>query len=523
MKQFIEKYAGSLMGTLSGLDRVRFRGTLRWLANEQGMMSFLGTIRVLLKDFKSYAQSVTQGVRETTARMAEQAGCRHEYLFSSQTRKDERAREIACEDGVAGGLICVLDCVEPCWAYHIDKNPGAKKLQLRLGYSKCLHRYFYFLDPVWGFSHVRLQTWFPFTVHVCINGREWLEQDMNRRRMKYIRSENCFPHIANVSRAQELLDAQLKTHWPTALDQLEQMANPARKQLLPLPQLAYYWSVESSEWATDLMFRSPLALAAIYPRLVQHGIQTFSCQDVLRFLGRKTTHSNDPDRYGKFGGEILSHLGNRVEGLRMKHGVDRNSIKMYDKQGSVLRIETTINNPDDFKVFRPKEGDEGGELAWRRLRRGVADMHRRAEVSQAANERYLTALEPVETSTPLQDLVAAITAPVDWQGRQVRGLRPLADEDWQLLKAVSRGDFLLNGFRNRDISAVLFGEKHTPEEQRRLSSKVTRMLRLLRAHQLIKKVAKTHRYVLTERGRSIITPLLQAGQTPSEKLRSLAA
>ena len=441
MRQFIEKHAASVTGSLSGLDRIRFRGTLRWLANAGGMLGFLCTIRVLLKDFKSYAQGVTQGIRQSTTEIAEQAGCRKEYLYSSATRKEERAREIAKQDGVQSGLVCVLDCVEPCWSCHIDKNPETKHLELRMGYSKCLHHYFYFLDPQLGFMHVRLQTWFPLTMHVCINGREWLSRQMDAKRMKYVRRENCFTHIANVRRAQDMMKTQLRTNWPRLLGRLEQTVNPARRRLLPLPQLEYYWSVESSEWATDVMFRSPEALASLYPSLIQHGIQTFSSKDVMRFLGRKTPVSTNC--HGKFAGEVVSDMGRRVEGLRIKHRVNKNSIKMYDKQGSVLRVETTINNVDEFKEYRPAEGDPQGACQWRRLRRGVAGLHRRAQVSQAANDRYLAALEPVDQSTPLGELLQPLTCPVVWKGRRVRGLRPLSVEDIALITAISRGEFTI--------------------------------------------------------------------------------
>lgn len=521
MEQFIEKHGASIMGTLSGLDRIRFRGTLRMLANVSGMSVYLRSRGVLLKEFKPFAQGVTEQIRRTTSEFAEQAGRPRVYLSSSAVRKEDRARQIAERDGIEQGLVCVLDCVEPCYSYFIDRNRARKRLELRLDYAKCLHRYFYLIDPQWGFMHLRLQTWFPFSVQVCINGREWLARQMDARRMKYVRRENCFTRIANPKRAQELMDAQLRIRWPDWLDRLEQTVNPARSLLLPGRQ--YYWSVESSEWATDVMFRSAKALAALYPPLLRHGMQTFGSREVLRFLGRRTTHARAANRYGKFAGEIVSDLGTRVDGLRIKHRVDRNSIKMYDKQGSVLRVETTINNADDFKVYRPVEGDPEGPCDWRRLRRGVADMHRRCQVSQAANERYLNALEPVDPSTPLGELAGSITAPVVWEGRQVRGLRPLSADDAALLEVVSRGEFLINGFRNRDVCEHLFGDCPNQRERRRQSGKVTRLLRLLRAHRLIKKVSRTHRYIITTRGSNIITPLLQARQTNTTTLRELAA
>jgi len=422
---------------------------------------------------------------------------------------------------VTEGLVCVLDCVEPCWSYHLDRNAEKKRLELRLGYAKCLHHYFYFLDPQWGFMHARLQTWFPFTIHVCINGREWLARQLDRKGIDYTRRENCFTRIADAPRAQKIMDAQLKVDWVKMLGRIERIVNPARPQLLALPQLEYYWSVESSEWATDIMFRSWRALATLYPSLIRHGIATFSSKDVMRFLGRKVPAS--ANRYGKFGGEVVSDLADRAEGLRIKHRVNKNSIKMYDKQGSVLRVETTINNADEFKVYRTREGDPDGQLSWRRLRRGVADMHRRAQVSQAANERYLAALEPAGQTTPLGELAQQVTQPVTWLGRRVRGLRPLASEDTGLLVAVARGEFTVNGFRNRDLRVILSPHEAPKEEQKRQASKVTRQLRMLRAHGLIKKLGNTHRYVLTDRGRTIITALVQANHVDIKQLRQLAA
>ena len=196
---------------------------------------------------------------------------------------------------------------------------------------------------------------------------------------------------------------------------------------------------------------------------------------------------------------------------------------MYDKQGSVLRVETTINDARDLKVFRPKEGDEGGVKEWRSMRKGIADLHRRAEVSQAANERYLESLAQVAATTPLGELTAPLCRPVRWKGKTVRALNPLAAPDATLLEAVNHGEFAINGFRNRDLRALLYGEPAaTPLEERRRSAKVTRQLRMLRAHGLIRKVPKTHRYVLSDDGQAVITAILAALQANSATLTSVA-
>jgi hypothetical protein len=343
---------------------------------------------------------------------------------------------------------------------------------------------------------------------------------MDRAESGYLRQDNCFVELADVARAQRLLDRQLKTDWPGLLDRIAGQVFPLLPKILGDYPVPYYWSADQSEWATDVMFRSRAALAALYPRLVLHGMTHLGTNDVLRFLGRKTAASGS---FGRLTAEVHSDLRQRVEGTRLKHFVNQNSIKMYDKQGRVRRIETTINSPREMKTYRPKEGDEGGPKSWRYLRQGVADMARRAEISQAANERYLQSLATVDETTPLEQLAGPLCRPVTWKGQRVRALNPLAKDDAALLQAVNRGEFLLHGLRNRDLVSLLYSSRRAPhEEQRRRSAAVTRKLRLLRAHRLIKKVPHTHRYQLTEHGRTIITALLAAQQANTSQLLKAA-
>jgi hypothetical protein len=252
---------------------------------------------------------------------------------------------------------------------------------------------------------------------------------------------------------------------------------------------------------------------------------TFSSPDVMRYLGKRIPLSGDVPKH--FSGEVVSDLKHRPEGVRIKHRVNGNSLKLYDKAftvvGSVLRAEATVHNGDDFRVYRPKEGDPEGELAWRQMRRGIADLHRRAEVSRKAAERYLDAFASVDEDTTLEELIRRLGQPRQWRGRRVRALRPFGD-DSTLLEAISRGEFAINGFRNRDLQAIFFPRAaKSPEEARRRSAWVSRKLRLLRAHGMISKVAGTHRYQLTASGRKASTAILTALRSTVRQLTPLAA
>jgi hypothetical protein len=516
MQSFIQRFRDKISGVLSGWDRVRFRGTIRWLASRPGMYSFLSERHILLKDFRTWALGLTAQMREATEALARREGLTVRYVSSSTLRKEEVAQIEAGERWNRDGLSCILSCVEPCRSFTVGADAKSRKLELRYHDAKCLHYYFYLRHPRIGPMHVRLQTWLPFNVHVCLNGRDWLGRQLERAGIAHVQCDNTFTFVQDVDRAQKLLSRQLSTDWQRLLDRLLRGVHPSRTRLFQ-PALDYYWSAEETEWATDVMFKSGADLAALYSRLIRHGMLCFGGEDVLRFLGR-------PGSVRQLSAaKLQSDLKQRHEGLRLKHSLNRNSVKMYDKQKTVLRVETTINDPRDMKVYRASEGDPPELKRWLRLRKGVADLHRRAEVSQASNTRYLDALAAVDDGSTLEEVLAPVCQPITANGRRARGINPLSDEDSRLLEAVNRGEFALNGFRNRDLRALLHGDSpRGTVEAKRLAAKVTRQLRLLRTHGLIRKVPHTHRYLLTGTGRTTINALLAAKHATTQQLTQLA-
>lgn len=521
MNAFIQRHRDAVIGVLSGFDRLVFRGTLRGLAYVEGIRAHLSRSGILLKEFGDYALSVSTKVKEVALAVARELGRPHVYLDSPRIRKDELAHQIAQRDRIRQGLVCTFTAVEPCRSFDIYRNRDKKLLELRIRHRKCLFIYHYLIHPVFGFMNARIQTWLPFDIQLCINGREWLARQMDAEGIPYERRHNTFTWVADFPRAQQLLSSQLDLRWPHQLDGLALLLNPLHEPIFAARPLSYYWSVFQSEWATDVAFRSREQLVELYPALLHHGITTFGCVDVMRFLGRGLSPSGQIP--ARFRDEVVSDLSDRYEGTRLKHWVGHNAQKLYDKC-SVLRAENVMNSPSAFKVFRPREGDADGPLSWRPLRRGIADIKRRAEVSQAANDRYLEAFASVQANTPLVDLVLPACQPVTWKGRRVRPLNPWAPADLALLRAISHGDFTLNGFRNRDLRNLLFPSgASSPQELRRQSAAITRRLRLLRAHHLIAKVPKTHRYHLSSHGRLVVTALLTAHQADAATLTKLVA
>ena len=515
MNEFVAHFSSRTTGVLSGFDRMIFRGYLLSIAFASGFRAFLSYQGVLLKDFSRYVQNTTELLKEASLASARDLQRPIEYCNSTSINKEQLVRKILAEDPVEQGLICVLTSVEPCSAYEVHRNRELKRLELKRKIRKCLHLYHYFLDPELGFMSARIQTWFPFDIQICLNGRTWLAKQMSRAGVNYHQHENCFTWIENLPRAQELMKQQLSVAWPQLLDRIAAVVNPAHNRICRKRPQHYYWCLHQSEWATDVMFKDSTALAEIYPSLSLHAITKFSSPDVMRFLGRKV--------HNPFKGEIVSDFKNRPEGIRVKHRVKGNSVKMYDKAGCVLRVETTLNQPKDLKVFRPKQGDPEDKIAWLPLRKGVADIYRRAKLSEDSNMRYLDTLGTIDIRTPVGQIVKDICRPTSLKGKRVRALRPWSDVDATLLRIVIRGEFAVTGFRNRDIRRFLYPvSDSSPIEGRRRSSSTTRLLRILRAHGVIKKIPKTHRYQVAKQGRLIITAVLAARDASVAQLTTAA-
>lgn len=514
MRQFIAKYQEKATLVLSGFDRIVFRGLLRGLMHPEGMVRHLSLKDVPRRLFGEHVERTTQRLKDASLEQARRQERPIVYLGSSRTRKESCVKEILRENPVKQGLVCVLSCVEPCMTYEMRRNRAEQKLELVYRQSKCLHLYHYYLDPFFGLMHARIQTWYPFNMQVCMNGREWLSRRLDEQGCGYRRYENSFLHLEQPLRAQEMMDQFAHLDWPSLLNQLAARVNPAHEQLVG--KIRYYWFTHQAEWATDICFKDADALQRIYPQLVWGAITTFSSRDVMRFLGKQLQLP--------FQGEVVSRYAQRPEGMCVKHAVNNNSVKMYDKGASILRVETTINNPSEIKVLRPKEGGESDDIDTRPLRKGVADLQRLAKVTQRANERYLDALSCLDTNTPLGQLLTLVTKRIVRAGHPFRELRPWNPQDLCLFEAANRPEYLLAGFRNADIAAILFPKDFgNPRTKRAASARTTYRLKLLRAHGLIAKLPHTRRYRITLKGREICSAILLAQHATVQQLNAYVA
>lgn len=522
MDNFVEKYAGAIKGVLSGWDRLAMRGTIRQLSNVATLSAYLNYKGVLLKEFKPWALSMTKRMKEHCEMVREERDIEARYLPSGAIDKEALARKIAAERNIDTGPIAMFSVVEPCVAPTVVGNRATKHIELVFRHRKCAWIYFYFNDPQLGFGHLRMQTWLPFSIKGCLNGRHWLERSLIEEGVAFKKAGNCFRWIEDVPFAQELMARQLETNWVRLLDGLKNEYFSFINDLFPEPHLGHYWSADETEWATDLMFASTRRLDRLFPALARHALVTTDAASVMRFLGQIPADAALPSRVT---GDLRGDRKRRYEGLCVKHRHGANSIKMYNKAGNLLRVETTINHPRSFKSFRHPDDDTQRPARWLKMRKGVADLHRRAEMSQRANERYLDSLSTSAGEATVYETISRVCHRHRRSGRSVRALNPWSDPDHPALQFLAQGEWSLNGFRNRDLCAWLApaASDQPASERRKQTGRVSRLLRLLRSHGLIKKIPKTYRYEVTRKGRELSALIATTSTIQNTDLMELAA
>jgi hypothetical protein len=493
LSRFVAKFTKLIVAVLSCFDRVIFKGYLP-LTNGPALEGFVDhVLRIRRCDFMAFAEEQSESLVEHAKQMARDAGAEYLYLQGAH-RKDKLVDQILRQRPICEGLICVLCCMECCPSFRLASGKDRPRLVNARRQQRVL--YFYVLDPELGLIHIRLTTWFPFTVQVYVNGHSWLAQQMLEKRLGFTQRDNAFTALDDPQAAQRLADSFVDQDWRKILHRLVRQVNPLMR-LAWFRGLSYYWVVDQAEFSTDLIFTGREALAGLYPRLLDHAVVNFSAKDILTFLGRRF--------HPRFDGEVLTHCQKgRWPGARIKHRMKNNWLKMYDKFGLVLRIETVINDPREFRVRRLRTRAGRREMVWCPMNKGVINLYRYRELSLAANERYREALSVVDDPASAYRQVEELTKPVVVSGRSHAGFNPATQTDVKLFAAVLDGNNLVRGFRNADIREALYEPTEDAGERRRQSQSVGRMLKRLHVRGLIAKVPHSRRWHVSQKGHRVL-------------------
>jgi hypothetical protein len=499
LSRFAAKFTSLIVAVLSCFDRVIFKGHLP-ISNGPALEGFVDhVLKIRRCDFMAFAEQQSETLVESARRAAEEAGVEYRFLKGPH-RKDKLVDEILRQrSDLVEGLIAVFCCMECCPSFKLVYGQGRPRLVDARRQQRVL--YFYSLDPQLGLIYIRLTTWFPFTIQVYVNGHSWLAREMLARRLGFDLQDNAFTALDDPEAAQALADSFAELKWTKILDRLARRVNPLMFERW-FRGLCYYWVVDQAEYATDLIFTGREELAGLYPRLLDHAAVNFSANDILGFLGRRF--------HPRFDGEVLTDCQKgRHPGARIKHRVKNNWLKMYDKFGRVLRIETVINDPREFRVRRLRTRDGRREMVWCPMNKGVINLYRYREVALASNRRYLDALAVVDDPAPAYRQVQELTDPVVVSGRVHAGFNPASQTDVRLFQAVLAGEHPLHGFRNADIRAALYGTTEEVGERRRQCQAVGRMLKRLHVRGLIVKVPRSHRWHVSKKGQQVLGAVVQ--------------
>lgn len=183
-----------------------------------------------------------------------------------------------------------------------------------------------------------------------------------------------------------------------------------------------------------------------------------------------------------------------------------NSIKVYDKF-SCLRVEMTINDPKEFKVYKDVHHEDGTtSRRWVPMGKSIANLYRYAEISKAANKRFLDSMQNVIPTKTIEKEINSICSRKNVKGRTYSGYNVWSEDTFLLFETISDGKYLIRGFTNREIRHSI-GRAHP--DSAKVKGQISRELSKLRAHGLIRKVPHSRRYLVSNKGRRVMGALIE--------------
>lgn len=496
---FCVKFASLIAWVLSCFDRVIFRGHLPISLSSEFEKFVDYDLNIRRHDFlKEYAPRWSERIVEHAKQVAGLQGRIFEYQ-QGKVDKDAWAKQQLHQGAITEGLIGILCVQEACPTFKLVPAEGRPCFRSRAVPQRVL--YYYFLDKDLGLMHVRLQTWAPYTCQVYVNGHDYVAQQMAQRQLGFQQQDNAFVQLDDPAAAQQIADRFAKLAWPKILERYARLVNPLLHD--ELKGMTHYWVADQVEFATDILFVSKQALAGLFQKLLEYAWLTFSPKRVFGFLGRKWHQSYD--------GELQTYCTTQREpGACINHRMKDNRLKMYDKFGLILRVETVINQPGEFKVYRESQHHDGSaSMGWYPMLKGVGNLPNYQNHALACNRRYLEALAAVDDPTPGYDALRRLTEPRRQRGRNYAGFNPAREDETRLFAAVLAGDHIAQGFRNQDIRESLYGHCRDKSKRQRQSAAVGRLLKRLHVRGLVAKVPHTRRWRVTKPGRHLLGDTLR--------------
>jgi len=490
MELFIDRHASKIRGVLSCLDRVIVTGTIPGICFAAGMSSFLTAHGIRIFDYTKWAEPFREKIRANAEQLAREHGLEIEFVRKVKDfRKEKRIKEIVKQRGDHPGLVHIFSAMEACSSYEPWHDKKNHRTFLKPAQGRCLHYYFYFIDPDLGLCHVRVPTWAPFRLQFYCNGHQHLAAKLRNQGIGFEIIDNAFIDIEDWNAAQTLADSLDPTPLHKKLDEAAQLYCPVIEHF----HGGYHWSLMQVEYATDIVFHRQADLKPIYDELVRTAIHSVKPENVTTFLGRQlTTQYQD---------ELGNDFHTRVQGTRIKHHMGKAAIKMYDKYAIILRIETVTDDVSFFKHYRKVEHRDGTTtMKTAPVKKSIYSLPSLLSLLWAANRRYLQFISAIDDpSASLKDL-KKISKPARDSKRTYRGFNLFHGDDLDLFVALVKGQFNISGFQNRQMRIQL---------PNKTAQQISSIIKRLRKHGLIRKIRNTYKYYLTTLGRRVIMTALK--------------
>jgi hypothetical protein len=485
-----KRFEKNIAGVLNCFDRLVLFGTYQPICYPQAMSWQVHAAEVKLIDYeKRFANKLRLEMTARVKAIATQEGIPIKHVYAS-VRKEAFVSDILALRGDAPGIVCILSAMESCRCFKVRKNHKSGYLELQWKPGKCLHYYVYLMDPEYGLCYLRIPTWAPFRLQFYFNGHDWLQRRMAKEAITYRKADNCFVHISDFQRAQSIVDTFNVKALHRRLNQLAARFVAVHGRW----GQGLHWSIYQAEWATDVVFKSSRILPGLYDEMVRTAAIEIKCADIYGFLGRRLSE--------KSASQVSNRLQTLIEGTRIKHSLGKTSIKMYDKQARVLRIETTTSDVSFFKHHREVRHRDGTrEMKHAPVRKTIYSLGAVAEQMQACNKRYLSFISQWRDHSRERTDLRKITGSVkDDKQRSYRGVNFFQSDDLTFMLAILCGEYQIAGFSNRALQHHLAGWH---------PQKIGRVLKRFRVLRLIKRVGRTYKYYLSSLGKKVLVAALQ--------------
>jgi hypothetical protein len=484
--EFLKKYSDKIEGIISCIDRIIISGTLDKWGYSKAMQSYLLTNNIRVLDFPNFAKQFNQQIRNQVEEIAEQNNIDIEHIRSPQRfNKELNIKKIIEKRGMHPGIVHIYTSMEITDAFEPQFDYTTKKASLQIRTTKCIHYYIYFIDKYLGLSFLRIPTWIPCRVQFYFNGHNLLAYKLQKNNISFQMHDNAFIKISNYQKAQELSDNIRAENLHQWLDKIISQYIP----FLVQTSQSYRWTLTQTEYSTDIIFKKQEDLKLLYEDIILNCIHSVKPENIAAFFSRELAAS--------YSQEVGTKYNKQIQGTRIKHFMGANSIKMYDKASKVLRVEVTVNDITEFKVYREvltRKGQSVKKFAC--MKKSIYSLHDLTKQCQSSNARYLDFIASFEDNSQGKKNLWKISKKETDNNRSYKEFNFFNETDAQILNALMSAEFNINGFRNKNLKEKLKSKFN--------SSQITRVIKRLTVFGLIKKVKKSFKYYLTKFGKKVI-------------------